>query len=81
MLRTALPLLNNFVPKVAVPFLKVTFPVGTTVDDDETVAVKGTLCPTVEGLPLDATVVTVLYLLTTSTVACEVLGAKVVSPA
>jgi len=79
-LREALPPLNNFVPKVAVPFLKVTFPVGKTVDDDETVAMRATLCPIVEG-PLDDTVVMLLYLLTTSTAAFEVLGLRVASPA
>jgi hypothetical protein len=56
--RVALPLLNSVpVPSVAAPSLNVTVPVGVPIPEvGATVAVKVTGCPSIEGLPEEATV-------------------------
>jgi hypothetical protein len=71
---------NVWVPSVAPPFLKVTVPEIAWPEGDETVAVKVTLWPKADGLPLDVTVAVVLYLFTVSLNFGEVLGENLVSP-
>jgi len=69
------------VPRVAPPFLKVTIsPLGGTPPLELTVAVKMTGCPTLLGLPLDASVNVVPYLLTVCVRVAEVLAENVASP-
>jgi hypothetical protein len=55
----ATPPPNALVPRVVVPFLKVTEPVGVPVTAGVTVAVNVTDAPTVDGFKLDVTVVVV----------------------
>jgi hypothetical protein len=62
-LYVAFPLLSDPVPRVDAPSLKVTFPVTV---DGVTVAVKLTVCPKVDGLSEETTVVVVLALFTVS---------------
>jgi len=66
----AVPPLTFAVPSVAAPSRKVTVPVAPA---GETVAVKVTACPKVDGLRLEATPVVVFALLTLCDTAAEVL--------
>jgi hypothetical protein len=56
--KVAAPATSVAVPRVALPFLKVTVPAGVT-DEEETVAVNVTDCPTAEGLSDEVTEVEV----------------------
>jgi hypothetical protein len=56
--KAATPPTSVAVPRVALPFLKVTVPAGVT-DEEETVAVKVTDCPTAEGFSDEVTEVEV----------------------
>ena len=60
-LNVVVPPLNVSVPNVALPFLNVTVPVGVSPEADVTFAVKVTLWPKLEGLPLVPNVVVVWY--------------------
>ena len=71
---------NVWVASVVPPLLKVTVPEIVWPEGDETVDVKVTLWPKVDGLPLDVTVAVVPYRFTVSLNFGEVLGANLVSP-
>jgi hypothetical protein len=78
--KPATPPLSSAVPIVAVPFLKVTDPVGVPLNSGVTVAVKVTDCPKVEGFSDETTDVVVLALLTVWDSAFDVLAEKFESP-
>lgn len=68
------------VPRTPVPFLKVTEPVGVPNAPAETVAVKVTASPRVEGLSEDVTLVVVAVVFVTSDKAAAVLPAQIALP-
>ena len=69
----AVPALRVTDPRVTVPFLNVTVPAGVPLNCGDTVAVKVTDSPTVEGFADEANAVVVLALVTTWLTAVDVL--------
>lgn len=78
--KVATPPVRGTASSVAVPFLNVTVPVGISPEAEVTLAVKVTLWPKLEGLPLVPNVVVVPYLPTVCVSAAEVLVKNSVSP-
>jgi hypothetical protein len=76
----AAPLLSATVPSVVVPSLKVTFPVGVTLNCGLTVAVNVTDCPLFDGFADEVNVVAVLAWLTTCFTVADVLPVNDVLP-
>ena len=75
----ATPPLSCALPRVVVPFLKVTAPVGAG-PDEVTVAVKTIACFKAEGLGLELAEILVGFLLIACVRNFDVLAAKVPSP-
>ena len=67
MVKVAFPLLKTELPSVEVPSRNVTFPVA---EEGETVAVKVTAWPDVDGLRLESSAVVVLLFEPVPTAAC-----------
>ncbi len=77
-LKVAVPLVSETLPKDVVPSMKVTLPVGIPAPGEaaETVAVKVTDCPNTEGFAAAVTLLVVAALLTT----CVKAGLDVLPP-
>ena len=76
----ALEFVKLIVPRAAVPSKKVTVPVGELPEEICTFAMNVTLCPTVDGLLLEITVVAVWIGFTDCVKTDEALPAKLASP-
>jgi len=76
----ATPALSAAVPKVFVPNLNVTDPVGVPVVEDVTVAVKVTDWPVIDGFGDAVSVMLVAAFVTTWDIAVDVLAALFASP-
>ncbi len=80
-LKEAVPLVSETLPRDVVPSLKITLPVAAPAPGGwaETVALNVTDCPKKEGFGTAVTLVVVAALLTTSAKVLDVLAAKLVS--